>query len=255
MPASSSERPSRTSEQFASQVNRMFDRIAGQYDALNSVMTVGLHHRWRQRAAARAQLTEGGSALDVCTGTGDLALAFDRAAGRRTKVIAADFCQPMLDIGREKAARAGAADRVTFLTADTESLPLPSETFQIVSVAFGLRNVADTDRGLAEMVRVAAPGGRVAVLEFSTPTWQPFKAIYGWYFRNVLPRIGQFFARNSSAAYEYLPESVVQFPQGEALAARMRAAGLESVRCYPLTFGVASLYVGTKSTETADGRR
>jgi demethylmenaquinone methyltransferase / 2-methoxy-6-polyprenyl-1,4-benzoquinol methylase len=113
-----------------------------------------------------------------------------------------------------------------------------------------LRNVADTDRGLAEMVRVAAPGGRVAVLEFSTPTWQPFKAIYGWYFRNVLPRIGQFFARNSSAAYEYLPESVGQFPQGEALAARMRAAGLESVQCYPLTFGVATLYVGVKHTQT-----
>jgi demethylmenaquinone methyltransferase/2-methoxy-6-polyprenyl-1,4-benzoquinol methylase len=184
--------------------------------------------------------------LDVCTGTGDLALAFDRAAGRRLPIVAADFCHEMLAIGRQKAAKAGADDRITFLEADAQSLPLPSDAFQIVSVAFGLRNVADTDRGLTEMVRVAAPGGRVAVLEFSTPERQPFKSIYGWYFRNVLPRIGQWLARNSSAAYEYLPESVGQFPQGEALAERMRAAGLVDVRCYPLTLGVATLYVGEK---------
>jgi demethylmenaquinone methyltransferase/2-methoxy-6-polyprenyl-1,4-benzoquinol methylase len=184
--------------------------------------------------------------LDVCTGTGDLALAYDRAAGQQLEIVATDFCPEMLELGQAKSIKTGAADRITFLAADTQSLPLPSDTFQIVSVAFGLRNVAETDRGLAEMVRVAAPGGRVAVLEFSSPTWQPFKAIYGWYFRNVLPRIGQLLARNSTAAYEYLPESVGQFPQGEALAKRMRAAGLADVHCYPLTLGVATLYVGLK---------
>jgi demethylmenaquinone methyltransferase / 2-methoxy-6-polyprenyl-1,4-benzoquinol methylase len=118
-------------------------------------------------------------------------------------------------------------------------------------VAFVPLNISDTDRGLAEMARVCRAGGSVAVLEFSTPTWQPFRAFYLWYFRHVLPRIGQFLARNRSDAYNYLPESVGQFPQGEALAARMRGAGLERVRFYPLTFGVATLYVGEKSPGAA----
>jgi demethylmenaquinone methyltransferase/2-methoxy-6-polyprenyl-1,4-benzoquinol methylase len=184
--------------------------------------------------------------LDVCTGTGDLALAYDRAANGKTPIVAADFCREMLAIGREKARRTGADGRITFVEADAQSLPLPSNAFQIVCVAFGLRNVADTDRGLAEMTRVCAPGGYVAVLEFSTPSRQPFKGIYGWYFRRVLPRIGRFFARKSGDAYEYLPNSVGEFPQGKALLERMRAAGMAELRCYPLTFGVVTLYVGTK---------
>lgn len=224
----------------------MFGQIARRYDFLNHLLSLGIDHYWRWRTV-RCVRPEGPlPILDVCTGTGDLALAFDRAAGRRIDIVAADFCHEMLAIGRQKADRAGADGRITFLEADAQQLPLPSDAFQIVSVAFGLRNVADTDRGLAEMTRVAAPGGRVAVLEFSSPTVRPFKAVYGWYFRLVLPRIGQFVARNTSSAYEYLPLSVGQFPQGEALAERMRAAGLGDVRCYPLTLGVATLYVGTK---------
>jgi demethylmenaquinone methyltransferase / 2-methoxy-6-polyprenyl-1,4-benzoquinol methylase len=233
-------------DKSSQRVRRMFGEIAPRYDFLNHLLSLGIDRYWRWRTV-RIVPPEGPlPILDVCTGTGDLALAFDRAAGAKLKIVAADFCHEMLDLGRAKAAKIRAGDRITFLSADTQSLPLPSDAFQIVSVAFGLRNVADTDRGLAEMVRVAAPGGRVAVLEFSSPTWQPFKSIYGWYFRNVLPRIGQFFARNSSAAYEYLPESVGQFPQGEVLAARMRAAGLADIRFYPLTLGVATLYVGHK---------
>jgi demethylmenaquinone methyltransferase/2-methoxy-6-polyprenyl-1,4-benzoquinol methylase len=227
-------------------VRRMFGEIANRYDFLNHLLSLGIDHYWRWRTVRRVRPSGTQPILDVCTGTGDLALAFDRAAGHRLNIVGADFCHEMLEIGRQKAAKIGASERITFLEADAQSLPLPSDEFQIVSVAFGLRNVSDTDRGLAEMVRVAAPAGRVAVLEFSSPTWQPFKAIYGWYFRNVLPRIGQLLARNSSAAYEYLPESVGQFPQGEALAQRMRAAGLTDVHCYPLTLGVATLYVGTK---------
>src|SRR5690606_24143805 len=132
--------------------------------------------------------------------------------------VASDFCPEMLQIGERKKQRAGIPDdRLTFVEADAQSLPFDSNRFQIVSVAFGLRNVTNTDRGLAEMTRVCAPGGKVAVLEFSTPTWEPCKGLYGWYFRHVLPRIGQMLARNQSDAYNYLPQSVGQFPQGEEL--------------------------------------
>jgi demethylmenaquinone methyltransferase/2-methoxy-6-polyprenyl-1,4-benzoquinol methylase len=177
-----------------------------------------------------------------------LALAYHRAARGQATIVAADFTHEMLVIGRKKGEQAGAETaRLAFIEADAQSLPLPDDRFDIVCVAFGLRNVADTDAGLTEMTRVCAPGGRVAVLEFSAPQWQPFKAIYGWYFRHVLPRIGQLFARNRESAYSYLPESVGEFPQGEALAQRMRAVGLTDVTFRGLTLGVATIYVGTKS--------
>jgi demethylmenaquinone methyltransferase/2-methoxy-6-polyprenyl-1,4-benzoquinol methylase len=233
-------------DKSSDRVRQMFGQIAGRYDFLNHLLSLGIDHYWRWRTVRRVLPQGELPILDLCTGTGDLALAYDRAAQGRLKIIGADFCHEMLEIGRRKAAAKGADDRITFLEADAQSLPLPTDAFQIVAVAFGLRNVADTDRGLAEMVRVAAPAGRVAVLEFSSPTREPFRSVYGWYFRNVLPRIGQLFARNSKSAYEYLPASVGEFPQGEALAERMRAAGLTDVRCYPLTFGVATLYVGIK---------
>jgi demethylmenaquinone methyltransferase / 2-methoxy-6-polyprenyl-1,4-benzoquinol methylase len=226
-------------------VRRMFGQIAGRYDFLNHLLSLNIDRWWRRRTVRLVPPQGPLPILDICTGTGDLALAYDRAAGGRTQIVAADFCHEMLAIGRQKAAKAGADGRVTFLEADAQSLPLPTDAFQIVCVAFGLRNVADTDRGLAEMTRVASPGGRVAVLEFSTPTWQPFRGIYGWYFRHVLPRIGRIVSHNSDA-YEYLPTSVGEFPQGEALLERMRTAGLIDLRRYPLTLGVATLYVGRK---------
>jgi demethylmenaquinone methyltransferase/2-methoxy-6-polyprenyl-1,4-benzoquinol methylase len=230
----------------------MFGRIAGRYDLLNHLLSLGIDRYWRRRTVRLVRPDGPLPILDVCTGTGDLALAYDRAAGGRTPIVAADFCHEMLAIGRQKAERAGAESRVTFIEADAQSLPLPTGAFQIVCVSFGLRNVADTDRGLAEMARVCAPSGRVAVLEFSTPTRQPFKSAYGWYFSHVLPRIGRLFARDSGGAYEYLPASVGEFPQGAALLERMRAADLSDLRSYPLTLGVATLYVGTKSKETVD---
>jgi demethylmenaquinone methyltransferase/2-methoxy-6-polyprenyl-1,4-benzoquinol methylase len=227
-------------------IRQMFGQVAGRYDFLNHLLSLGIDRWWRRQTV---RLVPPGGALpilDVCTGTGDLALAYDRAARGAVPVIGADFCHEMLVLAREKVHRAGADGRIVFLEADAQSLPLASDVFQIVCVAFGLRNVADTDRGLAEMSRVCAPGGRVAVLEFSTPGRQPFKAVYGWYFRHLLPRIGWLVSRRSGDAYSYLPSSVGEFPQGEALAARMRAAGLADVRCYSLTLGVATLYVGTK---------
>lgn len=234
-------------DKSSDRVRQMFGQIAGRYDFLNHLLSLGIDHYWRWRTVRLVAPSGPLPILDVCTGTGDLALAYDRAAGGKTAIVAGDFCLPMLEIGRKKAVKIGADSRIKFIEADAQALPLDSNAFQIVCVAFGLRNVADTDRGLAEMSRVCAPGGHVAVLEFSTPTWQPFKAFYGWYFRNVLPRIGRLFARESGDAYEYLPTSVGEFPQGEALAERMRAAGLGEVRRYPLTLGVATLYVGKKS--------
>ncbi|HEY4313466.1 MAG TPA: bifunctional demethylmenaquinone methyltransferase/2-methoxy-6-polyprenyl-1,4-benzoquinol methylase UbiE [Pirellulales bacterium] len=227
-------------------VRRMFGEIAGRYDFLNHLLSLGIDHYWRWRTVRRVPPLSQEPILDLCTGTGDLALAYLRAGRGTTAVFGADFCHEMLVIGEAKARRAGANGLLNFLEADAQRLPLPDDHFQIVCVAFGLRNITDTDLGLREMTRVCRPGGRVAVLEFSQPRWQPFRAVYGWYFRNVLPRIGQALARNRLDAYNYLPESVGEFPSGEALAERMRTAGLHDVRHYPLTLGVATLYVGVK---------
>jgi demethylmenaquinone methyltransferase / 2-methoxy-6-polyprenyl-1,4-benzoquinol methylase len=237
-------------DKSSDRVRRMFGKIAGRYDFLNHLLSLGIDHYWRWRTVRLVPPSGSLPILDVCTGTGDLALAYDRAAGRKTPIVGADFCHEMLAIGRQKASSAGADSRITFIEADAQDLPFPNDAFQIVCVAFGLRNVADTHRGLAEMTRACAPNGHVAVLEFSSPTWQPFKAIYGWYFRHVLPRIGKLLAPESADAYEYLPASVGEFPQGESLADHMRAAGLINVRRYPLTLGVATLYVGRKAVSS-----
>lgn len=234
-------------DKSSERVRQMFGRVAKRYDFLNHLLSLGIDHYWRWRTVRLVPPAGPLPILDVCTGTGDLALAYDRAAGGKTSIVASDFCVEMLEIGRQKAAKIGAESRIEFIEADAQSLPVADNSFQIVCVAFGLRNVADTGRGLAEMARACAPGGHVAVLEFSTPTWQPFKAIYGWYFRRVLPRIGRLFSRESGDAYEYLPTSVGEFPQGEALCERMRTTGLTDVRRYPLTLGVATLYVGQKA--------
>jgi len=231
-------------------VRRMFGEIAGRYDFLNHFLSLGIDRYWRWKTVRRVPPQGNEPLLDLCTGTGDLALAYARRAGSETQVVGADFCHPMLVIAEEKRQKAGAkngsAPHVTFVEADAQRLPFADNHFQIVTVAFGLRNVTDTDLGLREMARVCRPGGRVAVLEFSSPSLQPFKALYGWYFRHVLPRIGQALARNRHDAYNYLPSSVGEFPSGEALAERMRAAGLSRVQFWPLTLGVATLYVGEK---------
>ena len=232
-------------------VRKMFGEIAPRYDLLNHLLSLNIDRYWRWRTTRLAPAkTEGPLAdaplLDLCTGTGDLALAYDRATGGRLRITAADFCPEMLTLGEKKGAKAGLNDRVEWVVADANNLQFEDNTYQLVTAAFGLRNVSDTDQGLREMTRVCRPGGKVAVLEFTTPRWQPFKAFYGWYFRNVLPRIGQALMRNNSAAYEYLPESVKAFDEYEALAARMTAAGLSDVRFHPLTLGVATLYIGEK---------
>jgi demethylmenaquinone methyltransferase/2-methoxy-6-polyprenyl-1,4-benzoquinol methylase len=212
---------------------------------MNHLLSMNIDRYWRWWTVRKLRPTRISPILDICTGTGDLALAFHRYTGGKVRVVGSDFCRPMLDIADEKKARRKLAN-IEFVEADAQQLPFEDNQFQIVSVAFGLRNVADTDQGLREMVRVAAPDGKVAVLEFTTPRYQPFKLGYGLYFRHVLPLIGQFLARNDKDAYNYLPQSVGQFPQYGELVKRMQAAGLHDVKFHPLTFGIATLYVGVK---------
>jgi demethylmenaquinone methyltransferase/2-methoxy-6-polyprenyl-1,4-benzoquinol methylase len=233
-------------DKSGARVQRMFGEIAPHYDRMNHLLSLNIDRYWRSWTVRKLQPQPGEPILDVCTGTGDLALAFHKATGGKSEIIAADFCREMLEIGRRKQATAAIGPELTFVEADAQNLPFEDNRFAIVSVAFGLRNVADTDRGLAEMTRVCRPGGQVAVLEFSTPRWQPLRGFYLFYFRHILPRIGQLFARNQSDAYEYLPATVAQFPDGEALAERMRGVGLMNVKFWPLTFGIATLYVGKK---------
>lgn len=229
-------------------VRRMFSEIAPRYDLMNHVLSLGIDIRWRRRTVRELRLDGVEPILDCCTGTGDLALMLAERVGARARVIGTDFCFPMLERARRKqpATLGAAAANVAFVEADTQALPFDDATFQAVTVAFGLRNVEDTELGLREMTRVCRPGGQVAVLEFSQPTVPGFRQLYSAYFKHVLPRIGQSIARNRQDAYDYLPASVSEFPCGEALAELMRGVGLRAVRYIPLTFGIATLYVGER---------
>lgn len=235
-----------------SRVREMFRQIAPRYDAMNHLLSLNIDRYWRWRAVRRLRITPGKPVLDTCTGTGDLAIAIARKAGSDCEVVGSDFCHAMLEIARRKGSRGESTKGIDFLEADSQVLPFDTGTFGCVTVAFGLRNVADTDQGLREMTRVCADGGQVMVLEFSKPTLPVLRGLYGYYFTNVLPKIGQWLARNNKDAYSYLPESVGQFPDGQALADRMEAAGLTDVKYTPLTMGVATIYEGTKpSGETS----
>jgi len=228
-------------------IRRMFGDIAPRYDFLNHLLSLNVDRYWRWRTTRLAPPDRTGPILDLCTGTGDLALAYDRAAGKQVPVVGADCCHEMLIRAGQKARQSQADQRIRFLEADAQQLPLADEQFQITTVAFGLRNVTDTDRGLAEMVRVTLPGGKVAILEFSQPRGRFFGPLFRFYSNWVLPYIGQMISRSKDNAYRYLPASVREFPDGEALADRLRRHGLSDVRWYPLTFGIATLYVGTKA--------
>jgi demethylmenaquinone methyltransferase/2-methoxy-6-polyprenyl-1,4-benzoquinol methylase len=228
-------------------IRRMFGEIAPRYDLLNHLLSLNVDRSWRRRTTRLVPPEGDGPILDLCTGTGDLALAYDEAARGTVSVVGADFCHPMLVRATEKTAKRQAAGRVRYVEADAQQLPFPDDTFQITCVAFGLRNVTDTDRGLAEMVRVTRPGGRVAILEFSKPRHWFFGRMYRWYFKYLLPLIGQWFSKSRNDAYRYLPASVMEFPDYEALTARMEQHGLTETNFHPLTLGIATLYVGVKA--------
>jgi demethylmenaquinone methyltransferase / 2-methoxy-6-polyprenyl-1,4-benzoquinol methylase len=229
------------------QVRAMFDRIAGLYDRMNSLMTAGMHHRWRARAVDLAALGPGASALDVATGTGDLALELARRVGPDGVVVGSDFSPRMLELARGKAAAidSAALGHVRFEIANALELPYPDDQFDAATVGFGARNFASLERGLAEMVRVVRPGGRVVVLEITTPTRPPLSHFFELWFDRAVPALGRL--AGDAAAYSYLPSSVRRFPGPEALAALMSRLGLGQIRYLLTAGGIIALHVGVVS--------
>ena len=220
------------------QVRAMFDRIAGVYDLMNSVMTAGLHHRWRAGAAVLDALGPGDSALDVACGTGDLAIELARRVGTGGEVIGSDFAEEMLERARAK------DPGLVWEWGNALELPYASGRFDAATVGFGARNFSDLERGLAEMTRVVKPGGRVVVLEITTPRKPPLSTFYRVWFDHVVPLIGRL--TGEQEAYTYLPSSVRRFPGPEGLAAAMQRAGLSDIRWVLTAGGIIALHVGTK---------
>jgi demethylmenaquinone methyltransferase/2-methoxy-6-polyprenyl-1,4-benzoquinol methylase len=216
------------------QVEAMFDRIASVYDLMNSVMTAGMHQRWRERAAELANLGAGSKALDVATGTGDLAIALSE---RGAEVVGVDFAEKMLEIARRK------APRLEFRAGNALALDFPDDSFDAATVGFGARNFDDLDRGLAEMARVVKPGGRVVVLEITTPQRPPLSFFFRLWFDRVVPLIGR--VAGDPDAYDYLPNSVKRFPGPYDLGARMAAAGMTDVRWVLTAGGIIAIHSGT----------
>ncbi len=225
------------------QVRAMFDRIAGVYDAMNAVMTAGLHHRWRERAADLAALRPGDRALDVATGTGDLALALARRVGAPGEVVGCDFSERMLEFARDKAASAPARAATRFEVANALALPYPDGAFDAATVGFGARNFDDLERGVGEMARVVRLGGRVVVLEITTPQRPPLSWFFGLWFERLVPLLGRL--AGDADAYAYLPSSVRRFPGPPGLAAVLTRAGMVDVRWIVTGGGAIALHAGT----------
>ncbi len=226
------------------QVADMFNAIAGNYDFLNRVLSLGIDVGWRKKTVRSVARYQPRLVLDVATGTADLAMALAKGCPG-AQVEGADISAGMLDVGRQKVAQRGLANRVQLILGDGEMLPFEDNRFDAVTVAFGVRNFENLQAGLVDMLRVLKPGAPLAVLEFSQPTRQPFRAFYFFYFKHILPRIGKWVSRDS-AAYTYLPASVEAFPYGQAFLDELSKAGYRKGYARPLTFGITTLYLAEK---------
>lgn len=231
-------------DEKAAAVRRMFSSIAPRYDLLNHLLSANVDKAWRRRAVDRLgwERAPAGTYLDNCAGTLDLAVELARRAGFRGRVVGSDFTYAMLERGTPKLAKLS----IEPACADALTLPFADASFDGATVGFGVRNLADLDAGLREMARVLRPGARLVILEFTTPSWQPFRALYLGYFLRVLPLVGKLVSKHSTA-YTYLPESVRHFPEPPELARRMERAGFGAVEWKTLTGGIAALHWGTKA--------
>jgi demethylmenaquinone methyltransferase/2-methoxy-6-polyprenyl-1,4-benzoquinol methylase len=225
------------------QVAKMFDNISHRYDFLNHFLSLGIDKGWRRKAIRLLSTIQPKTILDVATGTGDFAI--QALSLQPEKVTGIDISEGMLAVGRKKIEAKKLEKWVELKSGDSENIPFEENNFDAVTVAFGVRNFENLEKGLAEIYRVIKPGGMVVVLEFSRPRTFPFRQVYSFYFKFILPKIGRFIS-SDKAAYTYLPASVEAFPDGEAFLERLRTAGFKNTKCSTLTFGVSSIYSGTK---------
>lgn len=237
-------KPYGESDSKKTQVSRMFNRIAPYYDFLNRLLSLGIDRAWRRRAIALLKAGQPRLILDVATGTADLAIESARRL-HPEKIVGIDIAAEMLDIGRTKLRRLGLDTIIELQEGDSENLPFPDNTFDALTVAFGVRNFENLEKGLSEMHRVLKPGGQAIILEFSKPSLFPFRQIFNGYFKYILPGIGRFTSKDPKA-YRYLYESVQAFPDGADFLAIMEKTGYKSNRCTPLTLGICSIYSGEK---------
>lgn len=225
------------------QVADMFDSISGKYDFLNHFLSLGIDIRWRKKAIRLLEELKPKKILDIATGTGDFAI--ESLKLNPEKVVGVDISEGMLNVGREKMKKKGIDHIITMESGDSENLRFEDNNFDAVIVAFGVRNFENLEKGLQEMNRVLNEGGKAVILEFSKPTVFPFKQLYNFYFRWILPKIGKLVSKDN-AAYTYLPESVNEFPYGDDFLKILDKTGFKNTRCKPLTLGISSIYIGEK---------
>lgn len=232
-------------DEKASKVAQVFHSVAAKYDIMNDLMSFGVHRLWKRFAIDCSGVRPGQKVLDLAGGTGDLTAKFSRIVGNTGQVILADINDSMLKVGRDKLRDLGVVSNVEYVQANAQALPFPDNTFDLITIAFGLRNVTDKDEALRSMYRVLKPGGRLLVLEFSKPGHQLLSKAYDIYSFNLLPKMGKFIA-NDSESYQYLAESIRMHPNQETLKDMMDSAGFEQTQYYNLTGGIVALHRGYK---------
>ncbi|QJD87970.1 demethylmenaquinone methyltransferase [Cohnella herbarum] len=230
-------------------VHEVFESIAPKYDMMNDIISFRRHKAWRRFTMRKMEVQPGQTSLDLCCGTCDWTIALARASGKG-KTVGLDFSRNMLDVGQAKVNKLGLGGQISLIQGNAMDLPFEDNSFDYVTIGFGLRNIPDIVKTLKEMKRVVKPGGKIFCLEMSKPTWQPFKAIFYFYFEKLLPLLGKWFAKRQDQ-YRWLPESLKTFPDLQELAELFRTVGMRNVKAYPLSGGVGALHIGTKGNEGA----